>query len=229
MTNDRRTAAIVGALFIVAMAASLLGGALVEAVLTEPDYLAQAAGRTPLITLGVALELVNALAVIGIAVALFPIFKRDSEGIALGYVGLRLLEAVALAAAAFIPVTVVALSREYATAEAGTRTSLEVFGGQLLATRAGLAAIMVPVFFCLGAVLLYTWIYRAKLLPRFIPVWGLAGVAGIAVVNVIDVGTSAALVLALPIILNELFLGGWLLLRGFSGTRSAPRAAVPAD
>lgn len=174
------------------------------------------------------LELVNALAVIGIAVELYPIFKRRSEGAALGYVGLRILEAVALAAAAFIPVTVVSLGRAYAGADTASAASLQVLGDQLVGMRADLAGIMVPLFFCLGALLLYTWLYRSRLLPRFIPVWGFLAMAGIAALNVLDVGTAGTMVLALPIILNELSLGGWLLVRGFSGQTRAPLAEVPA-
>jgi len=230
MTTTRRAAAIVGTSFIVAMVASLLGGAMVEGVVAEPDYLARAAGGPATLSTGVALELVNALAVVLIAVALYPIVKRNSEGLALGYVGFRIVEAAALVAAAIIPIRIVGLGRQVAAAEAVARSDLGVVGDQLLATRAWLAGVPVPLFFCLGAVLLYGWLIRSRMLPRFIPIWGLVGVVGIALVNLVDVGTTTtAMILALPIILNELFMGGWLLFRGFSGARSAPRAAVPTD
>jgi len=230
MTTTRRAAAIVGTSFIVAMVASLLGGAMVEGVVAEPDYLARAAGGPATLSTGVALELVNALAVVLIAVALYPIVKRNSEGIALGYVGFRIVEAAALVAAAIIPIRIVGLGRQVAAAEAVARSDLGVVGDQLLATRAWLAGVPVPLFFCLGAVLLYGWLIRSRMLPRFIPIWGLVGVVGIAAVNMVDVGTTTAMILALPIILNELFMGGWLLFRGFSGgARSTPRAAVPTD
>jgi len=228
MTANRRTATIVGALFLIAMAASLVGGAMVEGILAAPDYLAQATGNTTTLALGIILELVNALAVIGIAVAFFPLFRKNGEGAALGYVGLRILEAVALAAAAFIPATLVSLGRQSAGAEPAAMASIAVLGKQLLATRADLLGIMVPLFFCLGAILLYTWLLRSQLLPRFIPIWGLLGVVGIAAVNLLAVGTAVAMILALPIILNEVFLGGWLLFRGFSATPAVSRRSVAA-
>lgn len=228
MNASRTTATTVGALFLIAMAASLIGGAMVDGALAGPDYLARAAGNTGTLTLGVALELVNALAVIGIAVALFPVFRRHAEGMALGYVGLRFLEATALVAAAFLPIALVALGRSYAGAEAGAASSVVVLGDQLTGMRASLLSILVPLFFCLGALLLYTWLYRSKALPRFIPVWGYLGVLGIAALNVLAVGSTAGMILALPIILNELFLGGWLLFRGFNGDLVGSRGAVPA-
>lgn len=228
MNATRRTATIVGALFLIAMVASLVGGAMVEGVLAGPDYLARAAGDTGALTVGVILELINALAVVGIAVALFPLFRQRGEGAALGYVALRILEAVALAAAAFIPATLVTLGRQSASADPAAATSFAVLGDQLLATRAGLTGIVVPLFFCLGALLLYAWMLRAHVLPQFIPVWGLAGVAGIAALNLVHVGTAAGMILALPIILNEVFLGAWLLFKGFNGTTVTPRRAVAA-
>ncbi len=230
MTTTRRAATIVGAAFIVAMIASLLGGAMVEGVIAAPDYLVRAAEGPAALWTGVALELVNAVAVIVIAVALYGIVKRASEGMALGYLAFRFVEAAALVAAAILPIRMIGLGRQLATAEAGARSDLGVVGEQLVATRAWLAGVPVPLFFCLGALLLYAWLFRSRMLPRFIPIWGLLGVVGIAVVNVVDVGTTTAMILALPIILNELFMGGWLLLRGFSrGARSVPRAAVPTD
>lgn len=227
MDATRRTATIVGALFLIAMAASLVGGAMVDGVLAGPDTLARAAGDTSRLTLGVALELVNALAVIGIAIALFPVFRRNAEGMALGYVGLRILEAVALTAAAFLPVAVVTLSRSYGGADAGAASTLTLLADQLTGMRASLLGILVPLFFCLGALLLYAWLYRSKVLPRFIAIWGLLGVVGIAALNLAAVDTGAAMVLALPIILNEVFLGGWLLFRGFGEARLTPRGVVP--
>ena len=228
MNATRRTATIVGALFLIAMAASLVGGTMVEGVLAGPDYLARAAAETAPLTTGVILELINVLAVIGIAVALFPLFRQRGEGAALGYVALRLLEAVTLAAAAFVPVTLMTLGRQAASAGPTAAASFAVLGDQLLATRAGLTGILVPLFFCLGGLLLYAWMLRSHVLPRFIPVWGLAGVTAIAALNLLDVGTAAAMVLALPIILNEVFLGAWLLLKGFDGEVRTPRKAVAA-
>lgn len=173
-------------------------------------------------------RVVLALAVLLIAAALFPVFKRQGEGAALGYVGFRLLVAVTLAAAAIIPVTLVSLGRASTGADAAAPSSFEVLGDQLLRMRAGLLGILVPLFFCLGAVLLYNWLLRSKLLPRFIPISGLVGVAGIAALNLLNVGTTVAMILALPIILNEVFLGVWLMVKGFDGVAATPRAAAPA-
>jgi hypothetical protein len=219
----RKTAAVVGALFLIAMVASLLGGALVESGLVVSAGGSSAVSSPTPVHVGVVLELVNALAVVGIAVALFPVFRRHSEGMALGYVGMRILEAVFLTAAAFLPLSVVALSRDRGAADPA---SLEALGRQLLSMRAGMTGALVPLFFALGALLLYSWMVRTRIVPRFLAVWGLLGVGLIVALNLLPVGMGVGLVLALPMILNEIVLGIWLLARGFdvsaiAGSRAA--------
>jgi hypothetical protein len=70
----------------------------------------------------------------------------------------------------------------------------------------------------LGALVLYVLLYQSRLVPRFISVWGLIAAVSILAWNLLEmVGLhiSVGMVFALPIILNEIFLGFWLILRGF--------------
>jgi hypothetical protein len=54
----------------------------------------------------------------------------------------------------------------------------------LIESRAQINRIFVPLFFSLGVLILYTFLYRTKLLPRFLSVWGFIGIAGILVLNI---------------------------------------------
>ena len=98
MCTDRVTARIVGVLFIVGTVTAVVGGALVDSI-TEPDAVVEVAGSKGQIVTGALLEMVLALSVVGIAVMIYPVLKRRDEGLALGYVGVRMLEAVLLLAA----------------------------------------------------------------------------------------------------------------------------------
>jgi hypothetical protein len=84
MNSNGKTAGFVGALFLTAMVASLLGGGLVESVISAPNHLVTSENETLLIV-GMFLELVNAIAVVGIASLMFPIMKRYNETMAVGY------------------------------------------------------------------------------------------------------------------------------------------------
>ena len=108
MTNkEKKTARIVGALFLIAIVASILGGTLVDSILYTPDYLVDVSSNGTLVVIGVLLELVNGFAVIGIAVLMFPFFKKQNEALALGYVALRVIEAAVIIAAVISPLTLI--------------------------------------------------------------------------------------------------------------------------
>ena len=98
--------------------------------------------------------------------------------------------------------------------------SFAAAAGLALAGREGIVSLLIPVFFCLGALLLYTVLYRAILLPRFISVWGLIAVIMVLGMNLVaqfaEIPMGIMMILALPIILNEIFMGIWLIVRGFN-------------
>ena len=107
MNTSRKIAVIVGALFLIAMVTSLLGGGLLESILDVPDYLINVSANTTQVSIGILLELINAIAVVGIGVMMFTILKQHSESMALGYVGFRVIESVFLIVAAIIPLSLI--------------------------------------------------------------------------------------------------------------------------
>jgi hypothetical protein len=90
LRTNKKTARIVGVLFLTAMVTSLLGGLWLESILAAPDYLISVSANETQVIIGVLLELINGIAVVGIAVMMFPVFKKHDEALALGYVALSL-------------------------------------------------------------------------------------------------------------------------------------------
>src|SRR5438552_1398749 len=86
-------------------------------------------GHLPMV--GAFFEVICALAIVGTAVALFPVVKRQNEGVALGYVGLRTLEAGIIAVGVF-PLLAVVTLRQHLTGTAGTDTATLVTLGNAL-------------------------------------------------------------------------------------------------
>jgi hypothetical protein len=225
MNSNKTTARIVGSLFLIAMVASLLGGGLLESVLGAPDYLANASANTGQVWMGVYLELINGIAVVGIAIMLFPIMKQQNESIAFGYVGFRVIESIFCVVGAIIPLFLITLSQEYLKEGALGAPYFQVLGTLFITARTHLAGLLIPVFFSLGALLFYYSMYRLKAIPRFISVWGLVGVVLVLVLNFLEVGFVLQMTLALPIILNEIFLGVWLIVKGFNSSAIAAESA----
>jgi len=227
--NDNKTARIVGALFLIAMAASLIGAGLIEPFLTAADNLGSGTANGSLVMSGVLLELLNGIAVIGIAVMMFPIFKKFNEALALGYVAFRIIEAVIIFAAVISPLALLALSQETVPADSAAVSDLQTLWPSFVALRTILAGQLLGIFFSLAALLFYYLLYQSKLLPRFISVWGLIAAVLILAWNLLEligISISAGMFLALPIILNEIFMGIWLIVKGFS---SSPVPAEPAE
>jgi Domain of unknown function (DUF4386) len=229
MNAHRTTARVVGLCFLAAMAGSLIGGGLLETILSAPDYLLAAAEHQTQLIVGVLLELVNATAVLAIGFLMFPVLKKHNEQLAVGYLAIWSVEAVVCSIIVIGPLALLTLSREYGQAGAAEAAYLQAAGALGIAERARVVGLLIPLFFSLGAILFYTLLYRSRLLPRFISVWGFIGAALILIINIANLGAElglgVTLVFVLPIILNEIFLGIWLIVRGFNPSAAADDAA----
>ncbi|MCE1252505.1 MAG: DUF4386 domain-containing protein [Anaerolineae bacterium] len=215
MDSERKIARFAGVLFLLAMLASLIGGGMVSTFISAPNSLSiinnKGAGL-----IGVLLELINAIAVMGIAVSLFPILKRQNENMARAYLGFRWVEAILCALIVIAPLALIELSHQQVDDGAFLAAV-----SSLTATRAVLVNVLIPVFFCLGAFLFYLILFRTGLLPKFISIWGLVAVILIFVLNFaaaagLTINPVLGISFALPIILNEVFLGVWLMVKGFN-------------
>ncbi len=221
MISHRKTAIIVGALFLIAMVTSILGGGLIESVLNAPDYLTGVSANRTLVIIGVLLELVNGIAVVGIAVFMFSLFKKYSEALALGYVAIRIIEAVTVIAAVVSALALLALSQEYVKAGAPDASYFQTLGTLSLAVSDWTHLLGPMIVFSLTALILNYLLYQSKLIPRFISVWGLIGAtlllaAGLLGMFGLSTSSTISILLTLPIALNEMVLAVWLIVKGFN-------------
>lgn len=221
MNTYRKTAIVVGALFFISYAGVFVGASIVEPVLSGPDYLASVYPNRSQLVLGVLVELLNAIAVIGIGALLFPVLKGQNEGLALGYAGVRVVEGIASVLVSVSVLPLIDLSREYIQAGASEAVSLQASGALALAQRYWASELLLVVFFVLPALILYTLLYQSRVVPRFIPVWGFIALAMVVAGNLLPTpdmmeGFHPLHLLFFPIILNELFLAVWLIVKGFN-------------
>lgn len=224
MNTYKKTARIVGALFLIAMVTSLVGGIWLESLISAPDYLETVSANQTQVIIGVLLELINVIAVVGIAVLMFPILNMYSKNIARGYFGFRILESALLVVAVISPLLLITLSQEYLTSGVPDKSYFHTIGTLLITGRAYLTGLLVALFFSMGALLFYYLLYQSKLVPRFISVWGLIGVVLVLTWNLLEtfgISISIGIIFGLTIILNEIFLGIWLILKGFDSSAIA--------
>jgi hypothetical protein len=217
MDSMRKTALVAGILYLITFAASIPAVLLLQPVLSNPDYIIGAGADTQ-VTFAAFLDLINALACIGTAVALFSVVKRQHEGLALGFVTTRIFEAAVIVIGVVSILSVVTLRQPGASgAEAAT---LVTVGSALVSIR-DWTFILGPGMAGINALLLGTLMYRSRLVPRAIPALGLLGapiflssqIALIFGINeVTSLWSAAGLV---PIFLWELSLGLWMTFKGF--------------
>ena len=220
MDSMRRTALIAGVLYLVTFIAGIPPAAfLLGPVLSDPNYIVSAGADTQVL-FGAFLDLINALACIGTAVAVFSVVKRQHEGIALGFVATRMFEAAIIVVGVISIIAVVTLRQASATgADAAT---LVAVGRALVAVRDGAHLFGPGVIPGLNALLLGYLMYRSRLVPRVIPAMGLIG-APLFLVGVSGVILGFAEqfsvvygISVIPIALWELSLGLWLTFKGFN-------------
>ena len=213
----RKTAFMGGLFYLITFASSIPAVFLLAPVLNDSNYIISSGSDTQVI-LGNVLDLVNALACIGSAVALFPIVKRQSQSLALGFVTTRMFEAAIIGVGILSLLTVVSLRQPGATGSEAD--SLVVMGTSLVATYNWAFLLGPNVMAALNALLLGTLMYKSGLVPRAIPAMGLVGaplllaVTLATIFGLTDHGSLWWLVVA-PIFFWELSLGLYLVIKGF--------------
>ena len=204
-TTSRKAAITAGVLFLTATATFLLGDLLISGFFSSPTT-----GRSSLV-LGVALQVVCALANVGIALALLGVLSRHSKQLARGYLALRSAEAVAILA---IGVYILASTRSVALYE------IMIYGFTGTA----------------GLILAYV-LHRARLVPTWLSVLGLVGYVAIllaipsTLLDIASLDSGPGVILYVPGALFEFLLPVLLIARGFRRTTNhapAVRSAVLA-
>jgi hypothetical protein len=135
MNSFTMNARVAGASYLISYLGLILGGFLLSPILDAPDYLANVYPNVTLIGTGVLLESVNGIAVIGIAVMLFPVLKKYSEGIALGYFGFRGVEAMLSILGGTGVLPLIDLSHEFIQAGSPASSYFDTLGSLVLSGR----------------------------------------------------------------------------------------------
>jgi hypothetical protein len=236
MTSSRKTALTVGVLFILTFITSIGAVVAYGPILNDANYIT-GSGADTRVFLGAFLELALIVTNIGCAIFLFPILKRQNEGLALGYVAERIVEGVFILIGLLSLLAIVTLRQTAAGADAGTLVTI----GTLLRGIHGWTFLLGPSFadgIGTGAILGYL-MYRSGLVGKRMALFGLIGgpllvaVAVAVLLGVIPQGSAVQGILTLPEIVWEAFLGLYLTFKGFKsspilGAESRVPAIAPA-
>jgi hypothetical protein len=173
--------------------------------------------------MGMLIELIWALAVVGIIVTLFPILKRYNEALALGFSGLRFMEAISTMIHSIILLSLLTLSQEYAAAGTPDAPYFHTAGTLLLAAREWTFVIGSGLVWSTSALILNGLLYQRKLIPRWLSIWGFVG-AALSFANYVPqfFGMDSIEVLFYPIAVQEMVFAIWLIVKGIRSSKREP-------
>jgi hypothetical protein len=219
--TNRKTAIIVGILYIIGTVAGILSVVVTQPILGTPDYLTKISTNENPIIIGSLFVLTMGFALAMVPVMLFPILKKQNESLALGYVVFRgALETVIYIASVITWLFLVLASHEYGVAGANA-SYFRSLGSVLLKGSDSITTILIFVF-SLDALMLYYLFYRSKLIPRWISVWGFIAIllhftTGFLIIfHLTGSMSTITTVMNLPIFLQEMVMAIWLIVKGFN-------------
>jgi hypothetical protein len=220
----RKNAIWAGIFFIIATAFLFVGEAFYGPALSDPDVLTGAAGSADAITLGVLIEFACVLAIPLIAIALYPVLRRVSATLAIGYVAFRLFEAAVFFQMEVDKLTVLAISRDFVAAPTANTDQIDLLIRSLTSGEAwsGGSGSLYNIVFVTGMLMLNWMLWKSRLVPRWIAGWGMLSavvLGGLAItVLFIEVADGLALALIAPLAVQEMVLALWLIVKGFDRT-----------
>jgi len=219
MSPARKTALVAGVFYLITFI-SIPTLALYGPVKNHRDWILGSGTHTGVLV-GALLEVIVALAGIGTAVTLYPVVKRQNEGVALGFVAARVLEAGMIFTGVISLLSLVTLRHDLGGAAGANAAALVTTGASHVAIYNWTMLLGQTLMPCINALLLGSLMYRSRLVPRIIPVLGLIGAPLLisAVIAALFGGTGHVsawqAIATLPVAAWELSLGVWLVVKGF--------------
>ena len=236
MNTINKNARMAGVLYFLGTVFGALGAVIGGEVLTSlisgkplvgVDLLGLVAANSSQITGGAFLYLMMGISLAAMTLFLYPIFRKDSEELAMGMVLFRgALEGTAYSIQVIGFLTLVALGNEYVATKANS-AALQSLGNVLYQFQ-DLTGPVLTIMFLIGAVCLYISFYRTRLIPRWLTIWGLIGVVPYlanALLQFFHVSTSIGTYLEVPLMIQELVMGLWLVIKGFNPSAIATLSA----
>jgi hypothetical protein len=218
----RKTAIIVGVLFIIATLAPIISGVFLGSLSDisggdDSDYLTETSENEKQVIIGVLFYIIMAVAVASIAIVIYPILKKHNEALALGYVGARIAEGLLFIVNIITILTILTLRQEFVKAGAPDVSYYQILGTLLLAAGDWAYMLGFGLAFTISALILNYVLYRSKLVPRWLSVWGLIGAVLIFIYYLLQpFSINLVEILFLPIAVQEMVFAVWLIVKGFS-------------
>jgi hypothetical protein len=220
----RTTASVVGVMYLAGFVVGIGGEILIQPLLGAPDRLSAVSANSMTVAIGAILWLIAVVGDAAHGVLMFPVLKPHGERIAVGYLAARIVDAIFIAIMVLFILLQIPLGSEYLKAGVSDTSYLQALSTVFVQTnqyayQLGMSTLGI------SGLLLCSTLYKAKLVPRWLAVWGILGYAIIFCGMVSEImGSGLGLASSLPGGLWEVFMGVWLIAKGFNASAFVPQA-----
>ncbi|MCB0108646.1 MAG: DUF4386 domain-containing protein [Caldilineaceae bacterium] len=227
MRTHRTIATSVGILFIIGTVAGILSVVATWGLLDGPNYLDKVAASAGRVMWGVLLVSVMNIALALIPALMFPILRRLNEPLAVGYVIFRGALETLMGTGLVVCWLLLLVVAQQPAAFGGTATA-QGLGLLLVKMHDPILSNVMGIFFSLGALILYYLLYQARLIPRWISVWGLIAGVLTLVPSLTALSGINLDILKFVMLPQEMVMAGWLIAKGFNPIDESASEAVTA-
>ena len=229
--TNRKTAVIVGILFIIGTVSGILAGVVTAPIRAGSTYPLNVSASETQWIIGTLLVLLMGLSLAMVPVLLYPIFRKHNEVLAFGAVLFRgVLEAVGetlLVISMFLLLTV---SEIYGKTGAADASNFQTLGSMLIAAGDWIQMIG-GIVFSVGTLMIFALFYQTRLIPRWLSGWGFIGAVLYFIAKIVsmfsplhlapDIGVGIGLLLV-PTAIQEMVFAVWMIVKGFNPSKDLP-------
>ena len=232
MKTYRKTAVIVGILFIIGTVSGILSGVMLAPIMARSTYPLNIAASETQWIMGTLLILLMGFPLAMIPVFLYPIFKKQNEVLALGSIVFRgVLEAVCYMGMVISNFLLLSVSQVYEKTTV-SEISIQTLGSLL--NSAGIwTSMLLGLVFSIGGMMIYILFFQTRLVPRWLSGWGFIGAILYFVAHIDGIFGSQQLpsfesglgFLMIPLAIQEMVFAVWMIVKGFNPSAIAALSA----
>ena len=219
METNRKNTIITGVLYLLGFIAGVLS---IASAVDDPEFLIKTAANANQTLFAALFQFVMIVAYLGIALTLYPIVKIFNERLALGFLSFRIIGTVFILIGVILLLLILTISQDFIRTGSSNLPMFQIIGGLLRTGRDYVNHIAMIVSLNIGGIMLYLLLYKARLVPRWLSVWGIIGaivtiIASFLIMfGLIDIITPEYMIMNVPIALQELTFAIWLIVKGFN-------------
>ena len=216
-SNREKSTTIAGWLFGI-----VIGILSIANAIDDPEYLLKASSSATSVMIAGFFHFLMAPVYLGVAISLYPVLKKSNQWLAFGFVAFRIIACVFIIIGVITLFLLLTLSQEYVNSGTPNFSHYQTIGGLLQVGRDFTNHVATILSVSFGGLLFYILLLKSKLVPRWLSGWGLLGTVSTIIASYlvmfqfIEVITQTYIIMNIPMALQEVVLGVWLIVKGLN-------------